>query len=406
MRDYIAGAMRVFSNISPVIIFFIFTRILNVTELGLINYFISIITIVGVFTDFGIPEAIQRFLPQIKEKAQLITYTVKLEFLIVFLGAFLFLVLDIFTKEGVSKGYLLLLFAIFIFSASNTIILIFNGLDNKRKLSEYYGYSALLFLVITFGLYFILGISPVHSFLLGRLISWIIYTFIPLLHLRKHKLLVKEKLSFSTYTRFNKFALNTFVYVGSVALLMQWDSVLITNIDGAYTNGIYKSVAFIASIPMFLLTILHTKLLPFFSKLNGEKNFEELRVQLKKYVKYLAIILAPAFAIQFFIYEFILNLFLQREIVEQAGHLFPMIFFAICIHILSTPYIAILQAIGEEKFIRNLVIAQVALFITTSTILYPYYSYNILPVLLVLINAIFFTTLAIFSHKKINLLLN
>ena len=69
-KDFLPGIVRVFSNITPILIFFAFAQILGVEELGLINYFISLIAIIGVFTDFGLPEAIQRFLPQVKHKTQ------------------------------------------------------------------------------------------------------------------------------------------------------------------------------------------------------------------------------------------------------------------------------------------------------------------------------------------------
>lgn len=401
-RDYLPGIMRVFSNITPVVIFFIFAQIVNVSELGLINYFISLITILGIFTDFGLPEAIQRFLPQVKDKAKLITYTIKLEILIVLIGAFLFLMLDLLTKGDFSKGYLFILILTFIFSASNTIILIFNGLEEKKKLTEYFAYSSLLFLTITFNLYFIFDFDPVTSFIYGRLISWAIYTIIPLYHLYKQKLLLQQEFNIKQHTKFNKFAKNTFIYMASLTLLTQWDSILITNIDGTYTNGLYKSVAFIATIPIVLITILHTKLLPLFSKLNAKKRFQEIQMLLQKYIKYLLIILGISFLIQLFIYKYILNIFLTEEVVKNAGHLFPIIFLAVCLQILISPYISALQAIGQARILRNLTIIQVFTFILFSIILYPSYSYNILPTLLVIINTVMFFLITLITYNKIH----
>jgi O-antigen/teichoic acid export membrane protein len=401
VKDFLPGIIRVFSNITPILIFFIFAQIISVEELGLINYFISVITIAGVFTDFGIPEAIQRFLPQVKDKAKLITYTIKLEIFVVFLGAFLFLIFDIITNQNLSKGYLLILLLTFLFSASNTIILIFNGLRNQRKLSEYFALSSMLFLLLTFVFYYIFELNPVTSFLLARLISWSIYTVIPIYELNKAKLLTKEVFEPKAHNRFNQFALNTFIYMGGLTLLTQWDSILITNVDGAYTNGIYKSVAFVATIPIVLVTILHTKLLPFFSQLSAEKKFDEIKIQLKNHTKYLTLILSFAFIIQFLIYKPILNIFLKEEIVQQTGDLFPLIFLAVCLHILASPYISALQAIGQEKIIRNLTIIQVSIFIISSTVFYPYYSYNILPILLIFINTGFLTTIILISNKKL-----
>ncbi len=402
IRDFLPGIVRVFSNITPILIFFVFAQIVAVEELGLINYFISLIAIIGVFTDFGLPEAIQRFLPQVKSKTQLITYTIKLELLIVFLAAFTFLLLDLVMQQTLSKGFLLILLLAFIFSASNTIILIFNGLRNHKKVTQYFAVSSVLFLALTFIFYFAFKLNPVISFLTARAISWGIYTIIPIMRLKKENLLEKSPFEAKKHGRFNKFALNTFIYTGGLTLLTQWDSILITNIDGAYTNGIYKSVAFIASIPIVLVTILHTKLLPHFSDLNSKGKIQGIKKELSTYTKYLLLILGLAFFLQLFIYEPALKIFLEEEIVLEAGFLFPLIFLAICLQILASPYISALQAIGQEKFIKNLITIQVTLFIFFSTLLYPTYGYNIFPILLIILNLSVLTTIYFFTHNKLN----
>ncbi len=399
---YFPGIVRAFSNITPVIIFFIFAQFITIPELGLLNYIISLITIVGVFTDFGIPEAIQRFLPQIKNKTKLITYTVKLEFLVVLLGALLFLLFDLLTKNLLSKGFLALFTITILFSASNSIILIFNGLQNQKLLSKFFGYSSLLFLFITFFLHFGFNLAPTLSFIYARLISWGVYTLLPIIYLKREGLFSKQKFVPQENKRFNKFAINTFIYVGSITLLTQWDSMLITSVDGVHTNGLYKSVAFIATIPIVLVTILQTRLLPLLSKLHSEHKTKEIAIELRNNIKFLFLILSTTFLIQLFIYKPLLNIFLNQEIVEKAGHLFPMIFLAICIHILISPYISTLQAIGREKFVRNLAIIQVFSFVFLSTIFYSNYSYSSLPILLILINSCAFFTTVLFTKKELS----
>ncbi len=400
IKDFLPGTIRVFSNITPILIFFIFAQILNIEELGMLNYIISLITVVGIFTDFGIPEAIQRFLPQTKNKAKLITYTLKLEFLVVFTGAIFFLILDLLSQNDFSKGYLFLLFFTILFSASNTIILIFNALDEKNTVSKYFGLTALTFLLMTMFFYFILGFEPILSFIYGRLISWLIYTLIPIFNLIKQGFLEKDIFSFKKQTSFNRFALNTFIYLGSIALITQWDSILITNIDGVHTNGIYKSVAFIATTPVVLVTILHTKLLPFFSKLNAKKRFSEITKELWKNIKHVSILLLFIYLISLLIYEQILNVFLMEEIVQEAGFLFPILVLAICIQILTTPFVATLQAIGRENIIAKVSILQVIVFLILSTYLYSTYSYTIFPYLMLSINTLVLLILGFFTYTN------
>lgn len=401
IRDFLPGITRVFSNVTPILIFFIFAQIINVQDLGILNYVISFITIAGIFTDFGIPEAIQRFLPQTKNKARLITHTIKLEFLIVFIVAILFLIFDLLSQNNFSKGYLLLLVLTIIFSASNTIILIFNGLEEKKAVSKYFAFSALIFLLTTIIFYFVLNFNPILSFIYGRAISWLIYTIIPFYELSKRGYLQKEAFGLKKYPKFNKFAINTFIYLTSIAIITQWDSILITNVDGAYTNGIYKSVAFIATIPIVLVTILHTRLLPFFSKLNGEKKYIEIFSFLSKNMKYLITLLFVGYIISLLIYQPVLNIALDAEIVEQAGFLFPVILLAVCVQILLTPFVSILQAIGKEKFITQIYILKIIIFLAFSTIMYSTYSYAIFPYLLLILNTFSLLILGLITYTNL-----
>jgi O-antigen/teichoic acid export membrane protein/glycosyltransferase involved in cell wall biosynthesis len=406
IKQFIPGTTRVLANVTPILIFFVFAQVLNVTELGLINYFISLITIIGIFTDFGIPETVQRFLPQSKNKQSLVTHTILLEFIIVLLGAVIFFLANLFFQIDLAKGYLPLLILIIIFSASNTIILIFNGLNREKFLTKYFALSSIVFASTTFLLYFFLGIGPIYAFLLGRLISWIMLTILPLYTLIKENLIKFSKGRQYKTRRFNKFAINTFAYLGSITLLTQWDSIWITHVDGPHVNGIYKSVVFIATIPIALVTVIHTKLLPFFSNLAGQKKYTEIMKNLKKYSMYLLLILVPAGIIQLLIHRPFLNIFLREEIVAEAGHVFPIVFFAICAYILSAPYICALQAIGKEKTIRNLSLLQLFIFIVISTIFYSSLGYIVFPILLLALNLTFLTLTSLSSYLNLNILEN
>jgi O-antigen/teichoic acid export membrane protein len=401
IKDYLPGTARVFSNVTPILIFFLFAQLINIEELGLLNYIISLLTIVGIFTDFGLPEAIQRFLPQTKEKAKLITYVVKLEFFIVFIGALIFLLIDILNQNDLSKGYLLILIFTIIFSASNTIILIFNGLEKKFEVSKYFAISGLLFLILTIFFYFVLNFRPVTAFLLARLISWLLFTILPTYDLFKKGFLKKEAFDLKKHVKFNSFATNTFIYLGSLAVITQWDSILITNVDGAYTNGMYKSVVFIATIPIILVTVLHTKLLPFFSKLTSEKKYSEISLELWKNVRGLLLLLFTGYIFSLYIYEFVLNVFLSQEIILQTGFLFPMILLSICIQILITPFIAVIQAMGSEGIITKTYILATIAFVTISLIFYTQYGYIIFPYLLLTLNSLLLLFLGAFAYTKL-----
>lgn len=401
IKDFLPGIARVFSNVTPILLFFLFAQIITVEELGLLNYIISLITIIGIFTDFGLPEAIQRFLPQTKQKAKLITYVIKLEFLIVFIGALIFLLIDILNQNDFSKGYLFILILTIVFSASNTIILIFNALQEKKDVSKYFAISGFVFIISTAFLYFVLNFEPVTSFLIGRLISWFLSTILPTYNLFKRGFVKKEDFNFRKNAKFNKFALNTFIYLGSLAFITQWDSILITNIDGTYTNGIYKSVVFIATIPIVLVTILHTKLLPFFSKLASKKDYSLISLELWKNLKGLSLLLFVGYVFSFFVYEFVLNIFLTQEIVLQTGFLFPIVLLSVCIQILITPFISVIQAIGKEEIITKTYLLTTIIFIIFSLLFYTQYGYLIFPYLLLTLNSLLLIFLGTFAYTNL-----
>jgi O-antigen/teichoic acid export membrane protein len=64
MQGLVAGVSRLISNITPLFLLFVFTKTSSLSDIGLINYFIALITIIGVLTDFGLPEVVQSFLPK------------------------------------------------------------------------------------------------------------------------------------------------------------------------------------------------------------------------------------------------------------------------------------------------------------------------------------------------------
>lgn len=402
LGDLLTGITRVISNITPIIIFFIFVHLLSVSDIGLVNYYISLITIIGVITDFGIPEAIQRFLPQSKDRKSLISYSLILEFVLVILGCIVVVILERVVGLDISRGYLPLLLMSIFFSASNTIVLVFNGLQQKKKLSIYYLLMSSIFILVTFVLHLVFDIPAIQAFLLGRVVSWIVLTVVPIFDLNRQGLLTIKKTIYSGLKRFNSFTFNTFIFILSGTVLTQWDSIWITNQSGTYENGIYKSIYFLAAAPNVFAVILNTKLLPFFSELNGKGNIKELRIQYLKYQGYLLLFLTLIYLLQLVLYRPILPLLIPKEIVDQSGVLFPMIFLFTSLFIASSPSVSLLQAVGKERIIRELSIVQTVIFIVSSILLYPVWGFMIFPILLSTIYLIFLLVTIIFSLREVS----
>ncbi len=272
------------------------------------------------------------------------------------------------------------------FSASNVIVVTFNGLKDNFRETLYFLGSALSFFLISAGL-FLFGVTDaVNSFWYGRLISWIIFTIIPLLDMLVRGLF---KVSIKIPNRIIIFALNTFAASLAYVLFTQWDSIIVTQLGSSEENRIYKSIVFIVSLPLALRLILETKLLPDFSSHFIKENKEQLRSEFISFTSLLIGLGVICTGLGVILAEPILSIFYNPEIGLKSGFIFPVTLLGTFLYIASVPGISALQAIGKESIVRNDAIVQSIMFFCFSVLLFKQYGINILPVLLLLVNVIF-----------------
>lgn len=387
IKSLLPGISRVLSSTSPVIILFVLSKFVAVDDIGLLNYFIALITIVGILTDFGLPEAVQKFVVQGKDKIERISFTVFAEIGLVLVGGVIFLLLDWISGYRISFGYSFQIFLLLIFSASNVFILIFNGLKDKFRTGLYYTLSSLIFIGLTFALYFFHITDVINAFLIGRIVGWAVFSIIPVVVLMKEKLIDFSKAK--TDSRFLKFAANVLVSTMAYVIMGQWDSILVTNYAGAYENGIYKSVSTIATMPVVLTVILQTKLLPEFSELVHHNKIKELKAELFKYLKLLGGFCIVAFLISIPLAHFGLSLIYNSEIADNGLQYFFPILASVLIYIFTFPVFTVLLSLGYEHLYRNASLIQSVLFLILSTGLIATFGISLLPTLLLLANILF-----------------
>ncbi len=124
LKNYLPGFGRIFSYVVPVILVFVFGKISSTDELGKLNYVVSLITLINVFTDFGLSEMVQRFLPiELGKENRIISAGLALEFFITFLAAVTLTVVDFATGYALTGGYTLLFAITIFFSTSNLVVL-------------------------------------------------------------------------------------------------------------------------------------------------------------------------------------------------------------------------------------------------------------------------------------------
>lgn len=359
MLGIIAGVSRLVSNIAPLILLFVFTKTSDLAEIGLINYFIALITIIGVLTDFGLPEVVQSFLPKSTDKKGVISKSFFYEISIVALTGAAILVLDTVSEYSISKGFPLVLLGIILFSSSNTFILIFNGLKREKLVSTFYLGSAILFVFLSLILNLAFGISAVESFLYGRLFSWIVFWIVPLIFLFKERLISLSEVR--SEEKILPFAFNAFLASIAYVIAGQLDSILVTERYGLEMNGIFKSAVFAGTIPIALATILQTKLIPEFSE-----KIEQAFSLLKKYLKWILLLSVILLVLGLMLGNLGLTILYNGEIASGGYWFFIAALVSTLINIVNAVIFAYYYGVNKSNLVRNITVLETLLYCITA----------------------------------------
>ena len=394
----LSSIARVIANISPIIIVVVFSKFTSVEQLGDLNYFIALITLLGVFSDFGIPEAIQTFLP--KQKNKTVTPYLVMEFALVAITAVAVFIIDRISGGEFARNQLTLLVVITLASAANTVIIVYNGLLERTRMAIYYLGSAITLLAVTFGLFWGMHLDSVDSFLWGRLISWVIFLLVPMIdlyisgHLRWEFKLPLEQLRFT----FNNFLVRAFY-----TLTFQWDTLLVSFSSGAYVTGYFRTVALAANMPLVLATFINTKLLPEFSLYAHERKFAKLDAIYRKYLLLIFGLAAGTVIVSIPLAHWGLSTLFSTEIADAGSSAFVLLFISAWLYVISIPALTLLQALTRDGFLVLASAVQAVVFVVLSTVLYPQLGLAVVPALLIGVNALFALTLIIGAHYLLSL---
>lgn len=359
MQGIIAGVSRLISSITPLFLLFVFSKTSSLAEIGLINYFIALITIIGVLTDFGLPEVVQSFLPKTQNKKTIVSKSFFYEVTIVLLAGAAILLIDSLTGYSISKGFPYLLLGIILFSSSNTFILIFNGLKREKLVSAFYLGSALLFIFSTLIFNLVLGINVVESFLYGRLFSWIVFWILPLAVLLKEKLISLSEIR--SDEKILPSAFNAFLASIAYVIAGQLDSILVTSRYGLEMNGIFKSAVFAGTIPIALATILQTKLIPEFSE-----KIEQAYSLLKKYLKMILILSVGLLLLGLVFGNLGLTILYNGEIAAGGYWFFIAALVSTLINIVNAVVFAYYYGVNKSNLVRNITVFETVIYCVTA----------------------------------------
>jgi O-antigen/teichoic acid export membrane protein len=300
---------------------------------------------------------------------------------------------------AITKGYSLLVFLSILFSASNAIILCFNGLRNKFKVGLYYFGTAFSFVVLIYYFYEFWGKSPAESFLLARIASWALFVIIPILDLY-----ISDHIDFhfSVPKRFAIFAANNAIIAFSISIFTEWDSIVVHSLGGERINGIYKSIDFLALAPNIIGTVITTQLLPQYSRMDANKSYQKMQKHFLKLTNYFLMLTPIIVLLSLVISKQLIKFVFTQEIADEGWHMFPVIILGSMFYVSVVPASSVLQASGKEKVLRNLLIIITTTFAVFSIICFKIFGVYGVIFLAVLLAIVFWISVFTRTRKFLN----
>ncbi len=290
---------------------------ISVSELWILYWVISLVTLLSAFNDFGMTESMNYFIPKYITKknyskvktilsyaflTQVITWIIIA--LILFFGAD-YLALNYFKSEiskSVIQIFCLYFLGINIFQVFNQFFLVVqNTFYNKIT-----GFLRMLF--ILFSVLFITYFwNPVLE---NYAISWIIWLYFWIIlviyffytkYYKKYFSWVKFSFSKKLFKKIFNYAIVVFIAAQAWVLLSQMDMQMIIYLLDTKQAWYYSNYLSIISIPFMLIWPIFGLLFPLFSQLHAEKNYEKIKL-VKKIMQKNFIAVALAFNIFFFVF--------------------------------------------------------------------------------------------------------
>ena len=301
---------------------------ISVSELGILYWVISLITLLSSFNDFGMTESMNFFIPQYLQKKDyskvksIITFAFLTQVTTWFIIAlFLFfwsdwLALNYFKSESASiilKIFCLYFLWINIFQVFNNFFTVVqNTLYNK--ITEF---LRMLFIMISVLLLSYFDIWNITNFSL----AWIIWLYFGIIfvvflfytkYYTKYLSWVKYSFSKKLFKKIFNYAIIVFIAAQAGTILSQMDMQMIIYFLWTTDAGYYSAYLSIITIPFMIIWPIFGLLFPVFSQLHASWDYKKIKL-VKQIMQKKFIALALAFNILFFVFSEIIAYILFWE---------------------------------------------------------------------------------------------
>ena len=355
-RKILYLSLEICNKLLPFLALPIFARYLSTEEFGIVSNFITLFFVLSVFIGFSAESylSINMYEKEGYELKKIVGNQLIISFLSLFVLVLMCYLLEsfVFKHLGLQKGYVLLCLGSVLFSYIIKLFFILLRFGEKDWL---FFLSQFILIVLNIGLALI-SVVIMDDKLDARLMSFFSAYFIvgvlACFYLRNRVVIVFDKQLIKDICRFG---LPIVPYQ-----LAKWgrngvDKIIVTNLLGLGSNGLYAYSFQLANIPSFIGNGLNLELSPrLFKLLKSKKRFE---VIMKFYQPYIIIILISTLA------YCILILFLSDEIYLKQFQFDRILFFLL---ITASVFHAIALILGNyfQYFKMNRVVTKITLTCT------------------------------------------
>jgi len=359
-------------------------KTLNPSDVGIVAVSISLIIFIGRFSNLGINNAIQKLIPEIKEKKGLkgVYPFVKLSIKPVLISLLIIFLILLFFSNQLSSfikipyyAFLICIFSIAIFSVYQFLGSALYGIQNMKKYFLTDFIQMILRVVIT-GLlvflalnYFIqyknyLYIPPLIAFLFG-------YFFVIFLRFNRNYLKKGQPIS---YRKLFFYATPALISTLAAALINRGQYIILTILTETEITGVFAIAFTITSTIGSLTHIPNYALFPIISVLSIDKKTKKKQGYLIGLVlRYSMFLIIPLALLLITFSKYAVLLFSTEKFLDST-QLFPILTLGAIFFGVGEIFISNLYAIGKPKLHRNIYVSSSLLFLILSLILTNYFS--------------------------------
>lgn len=351
-------------------------RYLGVENYGILSFALALISILGIFTDFGLNTFMTR---EIAKKKSLTNKYLNNIFSIKLLQVSILVILIIIIVRilGYPTQTVYVLYFITIFLIFNTFSNFFSSVFQAYEKLEYQSIATILN-----SLLMLIGILILINYNYTLVMFTFLYAFVAGIILIYYLFIAKNKFNFplpkiEINWDFWKPTIKTAAQFGLIGVFITiyiWiDSVMLSFMQGNQAVGLYNAAYRIVLLLLFIPNVINLAIFPVMSRLYGSKN-NSLEKIVEKYFKFMILISIPIGVAVTLLSNQIIILIFGNAFLESTPAL-QILVWATVFTFGSAAFIQLFQSINKQVSLTKITFIGMIINIALNLILIPKFSY-------------------------------